>query len=53
VKSVPSVVEKAENILDKKAPDTHFGQCLQRFRVTKKFPTMGCTISALCAKLLQ
>jgi hypothetical protein len=38
-----------ENILDKQAPDTRFGQCLQGFRVIKKVATMACTNSALCA----
>ena len=42
-----------EYILDKKAPGTRFDQCLQGFRVIKEAPTMGCTISALCAKILQ
>jgi hypothetical protein len=41
------------NILDNKAPGTRFGQCLQGFRVIKKVPTMGCTISAFYAKILQ
>jgi hypothetical protein len=42
-----------EYILDKKAPDTRFVQCLQGFRVMKKAATMACTNSAFCAKLLQ
>ena len=41
------------NILDNKAADTRFDQCLQGFRIIKKAPTMSCTISAVCAKLLQ
>jgi hypothetical protein len=64
VKSLKSVVgwgsERAmflgacqQYILDKQAPDTHFGQCLQGFRVVKKPPTMGCTISAFCAKIVK
>jgi hypothetical protein len=58
--SVFSVVKKAlfpgacqEYILDKTAPDTHFTQCLQGFRIPKKLSTMTCTNSALHAKLLQ
>ncbi len=38
-----------ESILDKKAPDTPFDQCLQGFRILKKPPTMSCTILAFCA----
>jgi hypothetical protein len=42
-----------EYILDNKAPDTRFDQCLQGFRITKKAATMRGTISAFCAKLLK
>src|SRR5208282_4516749 len=38
-----------EYILDKKAPDTLFCQCLQGFCDLKKAATMACTISAFCA----
>jgi hypothetical protein len=41
-----------EYILDKKAPDTHFGQCLRGFRVLKKVAIMTCTISAFCDIML-
>jgi hypothetical protein len=42
-----------EYILDNKAHDTRFDQCLQGFRGLKKPPTMGCTNSAFYAKFLQ
>jgi hypothetical protein len=42
-----------EYILDNKAPDTCFGQCLQGFRVLKKVVTMTCTVSAFCAKIAK
>jgi hypothetical protein len=42
-----------EYILDNKAPDTRFVQCLQGFRVITKLPTMGCTLSAFCAKIFE
>jgi hypothetical protein len=49
VKKSPFWGGSQKNILDKKAPGALFGQCLQGFCVIKKPPTMGCTISALCA----
>jgi hypothetical protein len=42
-----------EYILDKKAPDTRFDQCLQGFRDLKKAATMACTNSAFCAKIAK
>jgi hypothetical protein len=42
-----------EYMVDKKAPDTRFDQCLQGFRVLKKLPTMGCTVFPVYAKILE
>jgi hypothetical protein len=42
-----------EYILDKRAPDTRFDQCLQGFRVLKKGVIMTCTNSAFYAKIFK
>jgi hypothetical protein len=49
VKKARFLVLRQEYILDKRAPDTIFCQCLQGFRVLKKGVIMACTNSAFYA----
>jgi hypothetical protein len=42
-----------EYILDNKARDTRFDQCLRGFRVTKKVVIMTCTNSDFSAKIVK
>jgi hypothetical protein len=49
VKKGPVFGACQEYILDTKAPDTRFDQCLQGFRVFKKVVIMTCTIYAVYA----